>query len=82
MVLLNDITSLVKAESLKASERSRDLIVATTSHELRTPLNSIIGMLSLMEHHIISKEGIEYLKIANSSSELMLSLVHDILDYS
>jgi signal transduction histidine kinase len=81
LVIVNDITELIQAEQLKAQNKSKDLLLATTSHELRTPLNSINGMHNLLEDHV-DEEGKEFLKVAESSTKLMLSLVNDLLDFS
>jgi signal transduction histidine kinase len=52
LVIVNDITDLISAEQLRAQNKSKDLILATTSHELKTPLNSINGMHLLLEDHV------------------------------
>lgn len=80
--MINDISAIVKTEYMAALNKSKDQWIATTSHELKTPLNSIIGMHALLEDLVVDKQGKEFLKVANSSTKLMLSLVHDILDYS
>jgi signal transduction histidine kinase len=81
IIIFNDLTNVVKEQREKASKISQELIIATTSHELKTPLNAIIGSLELLHDHV-KKEGEEYFNVAKTSTQLMLSLVHDILDYS
>ena len=56
-------------------------MIATTSHELRTPLNSIIHMLALIEENAKDETELQWVKVAKSSSMLMLYLVNDTLDY-
>jgi signal transduction histidine kinase len=82
LVLINDISKLLLAEKINSSQKYKDLMIATTSHELKTPLNSIINMLDLISDALKEEQDIEYLEVAQSSSKMMLSLVHDILDYS
>jgi signal transduction histidine kinase len=82
LVILNDISELMKAEHIRASNKTQEMMTATTSHELKTPLNSINGMLTLLEDHVSSRDGMDYLHIASVSTKLMMSLVNDILDFS
>jgi signal transduction histidine kinase len=82
LFMVNDITGIIRQEQMEAMNKAKDQWVATTSHELKTPLNAIIGMHSLLDDLVPSHQGKEYLKVANTSTKLMLNLVHDILDYS
>jgi signal transduction histidine kinase len=57
-------------------------MVASTSHDMKTPLNSIINMLALLDNQIIKTGGNRnWVKIAENSSYLLLSLVNDTLDF-
>ena len=67
------------AESL-ANKKSQFL--ANMSHEIRTPLNGIIGLTQLCQTAQTEQQLQNYLKQMNLSSQLMLSLVNDILDFS
>ena len=60
--------------------REKDLALATCSHELRTPLNGILNMLTMIQANPQDRE--RYIKIAQLSAKLMLSLVNDMLDFS
>jgi len=68
-----------------ASNKSKDVFLATMSHELRTPLNIIIGYSELLEDIAIdegSKKIIPDLhKIQNSAQHLM-ELINSLLDIS
>ncbi len=69
--------STAKAESLA---NSREEFLANMSHELRTPLNSIIGFAGQIDtRENDTKEKLGHLR---HSSEHLLSIVNDILDYS
>ncbi|NQY11085.1 MAG: response regulator [Flavobacteriales bacterium] len=73
----------IEKESIENSLRFKDEFLANMSHEIRTPMNGIIGMLDLLEKTtrptpIQSK----YLKTVRSSSEMLLSIINDILDLS
>ena len=92
-----DITDRKRAEAAlketnrqlkKAIEKAEDAVLAKSrflaimSHEIRTPLNGIVGMLQVMAYTNLSEEQIELLEIAQTSSDLLLNLINNILDYS
>ncbi|MEE3467070.1 MAG: response regulator [Eubacterium sp.] len=56
---------------------------SSISHDLRTPLNSIIGFSKLAEREMDNKQNLkEYLDKIVSSSEHLLELVNDIVDFA
>lgn len=85
-----DITEvrIAEVETLKAKERAeraarvKSRFLSNMSHELRTPLNAIIGTTNILhqEYHLNSQR--QMLDVLKHSSEHMLELVNDILDYS
>jgi signal transduction histidine kinase/CheY-like chemotaxis protein len=56
--------------------------LATMSHEIRTPLNGIVPMLDLLMHNRLPPDQAELVHTAFLSSQQMLRIVDDILDYS
>ncbi|WDS37982.1 hybrid sensor histidine kinase/response regulator [Pseudoxanthomonas sp.] len=56
--------------------------LATMSHEIRTPLNGIVPMLDLLSRSTLAPEQHQLLLTATSSSQALLRIVDDILDYS
>ena len=56
--------------------------LATMSHEIRTPLNGIVPMLDLLMHARLAPDHAELVRTAYTSSQQMLRIVDDILDYS
>lgn len=50
MIVLSDISELIKVEYSKSIEKISDIMIASTSHDMRTPLNTIINMNKLMKH--------------------------------
>lgn len=72
-------------EKLKEADRLKNDFVATISHELRTPLNSIIGFTKLILNEIdgpLTDLQRTDLTAIYSSSQHLLSLVNDVLDFS
>jgi signal transduction histidine kinase/CheY-like chemotaxis protein len=73
---------LIKAkEKAISTKKAKEQFMANMSHELRTPLNIITGIVSLIEEENLSSSQQEYLNIIKTSSENLLSLVNDILDF-
>lgn len=68
-------------EARKASEAKGNFL-ATMSHEIRTPLTSIIGFISLLKDSELTDEQKRYCYTALNSSESLLAIINDILDYS
>ena len=52
------------------------------THEIRTPINGVIGTASLLEITEMTDEQRGYVETITSSADILLSLVHNILDIS
>ncbi|TKG30458.1 response regulator [Vibrio breoganii] len=85
-----NITQFIEAE--RQSERARQEaeqtavaraeFLAKVSHEIRTPLNGILGMAQLLKQGAISDEQKQQTYVLHKSSEHLLNLLNDILDFS
>lgn len=60
----------------------KEMFLANMSHEIRTPITSIIGFSEQMKNTRLSKEQHKYMNYINSSSEHLLRLIDDLLDFS
>ena len=74
---------VVAREKAEESDMLKSAFMANMSHEIRTPLNAIVGFSSLMQSEELSQEErAEYCAIVVSNSEMLLTLLNDILDIS
>jgi len=61
---------------------AKSTFLATMSHEIRTPLNAVIGMASLLETTPLNTQQKDFAETILNSSNFLLELINDILDYS
>ena len=57
------------------------IMFTSINHELRTPINAIQNSLQILKP-FLSQLGMQYYEICKSSSEFLLSLVNDTLDFA
>jgi signal transduction histidine kinase/CheY-like chemotaxis protein len=69
-------------QAAEASLLAKGEFLATMSHEIRTPLNGILPMLELIARGPLGEDQRQMLATASASSQQLLRIVDDILDYS
>lgn len=84
---VHDITArklamLAEVEIAEAKSAAKGEFLANMSHEIRTPLNGVIGMLDLLATTKQDNKEQNYINVARSSADTLLSLINDILDFS
>jgi signal transduction histidine kinase/CheY-like chemotaxis protein len=70
------------ANAIKEPSREKDNFLANMSHEIRTPLNGIIGFTNLLKAEKLYGEQLEFVNIIEESSNNLLHIVNDILDFA
>jgi len=65
-----------------AANEAKSTFLANMSHELRTPMNAIIGFSRLLLRTATDRKQSEYLSHIERSSDALITILNDILDYS
>lgn len=90
VIILYNISKLYKNEKVlinlgkRASQEShsKSRFLANMSHEIRTPLNSVVGFSEQLSQSKLAEEQLDQVNAIRNSSEMLLALVNEILDFS
>jgi len=90
VALYEDISDRKAAEAAMREARdlaervaqARSAFLANMSHEIRTPMNAVLGFVELVLDTELAPEQRRALELVRTSSEALLTILNDILDYS
>lgn len=81
--IAEDITDAKQVvRQLEEANASKTLFLANVSHEVRTPLAAVIGATELLMDSELEAEPEHLVKMVHRSSQRLMHLVNDILDFS
>jgi signal transduction histidine kinase/ActR/RegA family two-component response regulator len=70
-------------QALIQAQAHKEEFIASVGHELRTPMNAILGLNGILRTELIgSKEDVAVVDLIRRSTEQLLQVVNDILDFS
>jgi signal transduction histidine kinase/CheY-like chemotaxis protein/CHASE3 domain sensor protein len=78
----NEKDIIFYSEKAEQYADSKSRFLAGMSHEIRTPLNSVIGFSEQLSQGQLDLQQREQIEAIKSSSEMLLELVNEILDFS
>eukprot|EP00347_Sterkiella_histriomuscorum_P003008 403365951 len=81
MIMIKNITPIIRYEKLKVENHFFEMLTATVSHDMRTPLNAMTGLLNSLDVYITDSNGRRFLSIIRNSTRFMCFLVNDLLDF-
>ncbi len=76
LLTAQDVSDVQQLEQIKQDFISR------VSHEMRTPLHGIMGMIEILQTSELNEEQRSMVDIAQAKSDVLLTLINDILEYS
>ena len=70
-------------QALIRAQAHKDEFIASVGHELRTPMNAILGLNGILRSELANRaEDAEVVDLIRRSTEQLLQVVNDILDFS
>lgn len=83
VLIFNDVSDYKEAlEAAEQANRTKSAFLAAVSHEIRTPVSGIVGATALLGDTALNAQQLDLTNVISISSEILASLISDILDYS
>ena len=90
VAISRDVTAQKEAEAqlvrdkqaAEAAAQANSDLLATTSHEIRTLMNGVTGMTNLLLDTDLDDEQRDFVDTVQSSSDALLTVINDVLDFS
>lgn len=77
-----NIELMLEKKKTEEKGRQKSEFIANMSHEIRTPMNAIIGFTNVLLESKLDPLQLDYVKTIKSSSQDLLQIINDVLDYS
>ena len=86
----HDVTAALRCKTVmktvrqtaEANMRAKASFLANISHEIRAPLHGVVGLADLLSSTALSEEQKLFTDTSKTSSETLLVILKDVLDYS
>jgi len=78
----NEKVLITLSKRAAQDSHSKSRFLANMSHEIRTPLNSVVGFSEQLSKSDLTTEQSDQVNAIRNSSEMLLALVNEILDFS
>jgi PAS domain S-box-containing protein len=83
LLVVQRTAEAVRAKEIaEAANRAKSEFLANMSHEIRTPMHGIMTMTELALSTSLTEEQLEYLETVKISSDALLKIINEILDFS
>ncbi len=79
---LSEVQLEKEAQAARLQLQAKSEFLSLMSHEIRTPMNSLMGMSELLRDTALTKEQQSYVNSITNSSNALLNVINDVLDFS
>ena len=77
-----DKSDALWAKREREARKQKSEFLAVMAHEIRTPLHQVTGFIDLLDQTSLDKEQKSFVKLLKSSSQGLMCVINDVLDYS